>query len=63
MKKFGLIGETLVYSFSPQIHKKLGDYEYVICETAEKDLPALLADQSFSGFNVTIPYKKKVFDL
>lgn len=63
MKKFGLIGETLVHSFSPQIHKKLGDYEYVICETAEKDLPALLADQSFSGFNVTIPYKKKVMEL
>ncbi len=63
MAKFGLIGERLGHSFSPLIHSKLGDYEYVLCETEEAGLPALLADREFQGFNVTIPYKKKVMEL
>lgn len=63
MKKFGLIGEHLPHSYSPQIHSKFGDYPYDLCEVEEPALEALLADETYGGFNVTIPYKKKVFAL
>ena len=60
MKKFGLIGEKLGHSYSPQIHSKFGDYEYDLCEVTEDQLEALLADDTYGGFNVTMPYKKDV---
>ena len=63
MKKFGLIGEHLPHSYSPQIHGKFGDYPYELCEVEESQLADLLGDQAYGGFNVTIPYKKKVFAL
>lgn len=59
MKKYGLIGETLGHSYSKLIHGKFGDYEYVLCETAEDGIEKLLNDREFEGFNVTIPYKEK----
>ena len=60
MKKFGLIGEKLPHSYSPLIHSKFGDYEYELCEVQEEELAALLGSEEYGGFNVTIPYKKKV---
>ena len=60
MKKFGLIGEKLGHSYSPLIHSKFGDYEYDLCEVSEDQLEALLADDTYGGFNVTMPYKKTV---
>lgn len=63
MKKYGLIGKTLVHSFSPEVHKRLGDYDYGLynCETSA-DIEKLLKDESFGGFNVTIPYKKTLME-
>lgn len=58
--KIGLIGHPLGHSYSPAIHKMLGRYPYVLCDVAPENIPALLADRSFRGFNVTIPYKKTV---
>jgi len=63
MKKFGLIGEKLPHSYSPQIHAKFGDYAYDLCEVSEDGLETLLADETYGGFNVTIPYKKKVYQI
>ena len=60
MKKFGLIGEKLGHSYSPLIHSKFGDYEYDLCEVTAEQLEALLADDTYGGFNVTMPYKKTV---
>ncbi|MBR3756549.1 MAG: shikimate kinase [Firmicutes bacterium] len=60
MKKFGLIGEKLGHSYSPLIHSKFGDYEYDLCEVEADQLEALLADDTYGGFNVTMPYKKTV---
>lgn len=62
MKKFGLIGEKLGHSYSPLIHSKFGDYEYDLCEVREEELEALLKSEEYGGFNVTIPYKKKVME-
>lgn len=63
MKKFGLIGEKLGHSYSQLIHSKLGDYEYELCEVAEDEVETLLRNEEYGGFNVTIPYKKKVMAL
>ena len=56
----GLLGEHLGHSYSPQLHRLLGTYPYELCETAPEGIGAILADRSFTGFNVTIPYKRTV---
>ena len=58
--EYGLIGEKLGHSYSPQIHARLGDYRYELKEIAPEDLDAFLAGRGFKGLNVTIPYKQSV---
>lgn len=57
---YGLLGERLIHSFSPQIHSMLGDYEYRLFEVAPENLSDFMKTHSFDGINVTIPYKKEV---
>lgn len=57
---YGLIGEKLGHSFSPAIHKKLAGYDYALMELRPEELGPFLEKGSFSGLNVTIPYKKAV---
>ncbi len=59
-KIYGLLGEKLGHSYSPEIHAHLGEYEYRLFERAEADVPAFLASAEFEAINVTIPYKKTV---
>ena len=56
--KFGLLGEKLSHSYSPQIHSHLGSYSYQLFEKKADELEAFFADNSIKGFNVTIPHKK-----
>ena len=56
----GLLGRKLGHSYSPQIHKKLADYDYELFEKEPQELEAFLKSGSFTGPNVTIPYKKDV---
>lgn len=58
--QFGCIGEHLKHSFSKDIHAALADYSYEICEVAQEDLERFMTERSFSGINVTIPYKEAV---
>ena len=61
--KCGLLGEKLGHSFSPQIHGKLGEYEYLLYEKQPEELESFLKDETanpWQGLNVTIPYKKDV---
>ena len=58
--KYGLIGEKLGHSFSKEIHKALGDYEYELCEIEPNKLEAFMRERDFLGINVTMPYKKAV---
>ncbi|HPJ03030.1 MAG TPA: shikimate kinase [Candidatus Limiplasma sp.] len=60
MSVYGLLGETLRHSFSPQIHACLGAYEYRLFEIQPEDVRAFLEERAFDGMNVTIPYKKTV---
>ncbi len=57
---YGLLGEHLSHSYSPRIHRELGDYGYGLLEVAPADLDAFLKKGDFRGLNVTIPYKKAV---
>lgn len=58
--EYGLLGEKLSHSFSPQIHAQLADYEYTLKSLPEEELASFLKARDFRGLNVTIPYKKAV---
>ncbi|HZK21083.1 MAG TPA: shikimate kinase [Oscillospiraceae bacterium] len=60
MEKFGLIGQPLGHSFSPEIHSHLGDYEYKLYPLLQTELKDFMHNNPLSGFNVTIPYKTDV---
>ena len=61
MKKiYGLIGNPLGHSFSPQIHAGLGDYTYKLFPMEESEVGKFLTEKSFEAINVTIPYKQTV---
>ena len=59
-KCFGLLGEKLGHSFSPIIHRYLGDYEYQLYEISPREFDAFMTQRRFDGLNVTIPYKQAV---
>ncbi|MBO4264421.1 MAG: hypothetical protein J5871_07090 [Bacteroidales bacterium] len=58
--EYGLIGEHLGHSFSPEIHNALGPEPYVLQEIPRGELAAFLRERPFKGINVTIPYKEAV---
>lgn len=58
--KYGLIGEHLGHSFSREIHGKIADYEYELCEIPRDELGGFMREGDFSAINVTIPYKEAV---
>lgn len=58
--KCGLLGRKLGHSYSPQIHRHLGDYSYGIFEKEPEELEDFLRNGDFRGLNVTMPYKKAV---
>lgn len=69
-KRFLLIGSNLKNSLSPAIHnaalRKLGIRgEYMLCQISEKKLDETIAsfkhENGLVGFNVTTPYKEKIF--
>jgi len=62
MKKYGLLGEHLAHSYSPQIHSMLADYEYKLFEKPPNVVEDFLHHGVFDGLNVTIPYKKTVIE-
>ena len=55
--KFGLLGRTLVHSFSPRIHSALGNTNYELFEREPSQLQEFFADPELQGINITIPYK------
>ena len=61
--EYGLIGAKLGYSFSPEIHAKIGHYPYELRELSPEGVRQLLEERTFRGLNVTIPYKRLVIPL
>ena len=66
--KYALLGEKLGHSFSPIIHKEIFndfniDAEYELKEIKKEEIKEtldLLKKGIYSGYNVTIPYKREV---
>ena len=63
MIEYGLLGEKLGHSFSPQIHRALTGCDYRLLPTAPEAVEDLLRRREFKGLNVTIPYKRAVIPL
>lgn len=61
--KYGLIGKTLVHSYSKEIHEALGKYSYGLFSLDPDELADFIKTKDFNGLNVTIPYKKDVIPL
>lgn len=55
---YGLLGEKLAHSFSPQIHRELGNPAYTLTELPPEAVAEFFRKREFSAVNVTIPYKK-----
>lgn len=68
MNKYGLIGKNISYSFSPKLHKLIGnnsncELTYELIDIDEEELfnyLKALKERKYQGFNVTIPYKEKI---
>lgn len=61
--QYGLIGEKLSHSFSPQIHSAFGRYNYELLELSPDEVASFFALRAFRGINVTIPYKERALAL
>ena len=61
--EYGLLGEKLGHSFSPQLHRALAGYDYRLLPTPPEAVEELLRRREFKGLNVTIPYKQTVIPL
>jgi len=63
MTEYGLLGEKLGHSFSPELHKALAGYDYALLPTPRDAVEDLLRKREFRGLNVTLPYKQAVIPL
>ena len=61
--KYGLIGKSLVHSYSKEIHEALERYRYELFSLSEDEMANFIKARDFGGLNVTIPYKKDVIPL
>ncbi len=61
--KYGLIGKTLVHSYSKEIHEALGKYFYELFSLAPEEVSEFINARDFGGLNVTIPYKQDVMSM
>ena len=58
-KKYGLVGEKLGHSYSPELHARFGGgYDYELIEVPRGDIEEYFRKADFCGINVTIPYKE-----
>lgn len=62
-KTYGLIGQKLSHSWSPLIHKELGNPDYRLIELEPEELAEFFKNTAIGGVNVTIPYKRNVMAL
>lgn len=57
-----LIGENVTASLSKRIHNLFGNENYELLSLNEKEVKELLNSKTFSGLNVTKPYKELCLD-
>ncbi len=61
--KYGLIGQSINYSYSKIIHQELFDAPYEIVNLSYNELAPFIKQKDFHGINVTTPYKQVVTGL
>lgn len=61
--EYGLLGEKLQHSISPEIHEIYGNKNYQLIEVPPKDVESFITGKDYKGLNVTIPYKETAFRL
>ena len=67
-KNFGIIGKPIKHSLSPVLHnywfeKYEIDANYSLIDINENELPSIVGkvrDKTYSGINITLPYKQKI---
>lgn len=57
--QYGLLGERLGHSFSPEIHALLGNDDYNLKPMPADEFDRFMTVRDFKGVNVTIPYKER----
>ncbi|MGL5021648.1 MAG: shikimate kinase, partial [Mycoplasmatales bacterium] len=64
MKKYGLIGTKLNYSYSKLIHERLGNLMNieVVYDLIETDELSKINFKEYSGLNITTPFKKEILN-
>lgn len=60
---YGLIGKTLIHSYSKEIQESLGKYTYDLISLSSEEMPDFIKAREYNGLNVTIPYKQDVIPL
>jgi len=63
MARYGLLGEHLGHSYSPQIHARLGSAPYALFEVGPAELDGFILQGPWDGINVTVPYKVRAAEL
>lgn len=61
--EYGLLGEKLQHSISPEIHEIYGNNKYQLIEVPPQEVAAFIKEKNYKGLNVTIPYKEIAFGL
>lgn len=63
-KKYAVIGQNISHTLSPELHgifaKYTSGYQYEKLDIDADELPRVLQDTRYSGFNVTMPHKREV---
>ena len=60
METYGILGQRLLQSLAPEIHRELGNFRYERFQLEPDELDEFFRKRSFAGLNVTSPYKTEV---
>ncbi|HZK22111.1 MAG TPA: shikimate kinase [Oscillospiraceae bacterium] len=61
--KFGVVGQSLAYSYESFVHSLIGDYNYKVHEVSTNEFSSLLKNNDFKALTILSPYKKIAYDL
>ena len=60
MKTYGILGQRLLQSLAPEIHRELGNFRYERFQLEPDSLDEFFEKREFAGLSVTSPYKTEV---
>lgn len=60
METYGIVGQRLLQSLAPEIHRELGNFRYERFQLEPDKLDEFFKKREFAGLNITSPYKTEV---